>query len=299
MSQDVNQAVNQESIWRCPNCAERLLDKVSSWKCENNHTFDKAKQGYTNLLLANQKNSLEPGDSADMINARRDFLNAGYYQPLAEVLADITNLHLTKKADTESHTHVLDLGCGDGYYLKHIQAQQQKNTPNQLDTASQPVVYHGMDISKIAVKKSAQSQPNHHFAVASNYAIPVMDRCVDVALCVFAPVLLSDVVRVLKKDGVFIRVYPAPRHLYELKAALYEQVTLHEEPKESEHFHSVSQQHCSYTTTIHGAQDIQNLLAMTPLNWRGNPEAKQGLIDAAELSLTCDFYVQLLEPRNL
>lgn len=290
--------MSEESIWRCPNCAERLLDKVSSWCCENNHTFDKAKQGYTNLLLANQKNSLEPGDSADMINARRDFLSAGYYQPLAEILADITRLHLTKKAGDGSAIHVLDLGCGDGYYLKHIQGKHLHDKQSQPDVISPRTAYHGIDISKIAVKKSAQSQPNHYFAVASNYAIPVMDKCVDVALCVFAPVALNDVVRVLKKDGVFIRVYPAPRHLYELKTALYEQATLHEEPKKNEHFHLVSQQQCTYTTTIHGVQDIQNLLAMTPLNWRGNPEAKQGLIDAAELVLTCDFYVQLLEPRN-
>jgi len=290
--------VSQESIWRCPNCAKRLLDKGSSWCCENNHTFDKAKQGYTNLLLANQKNSLEPGDSAEMINARRDFLSAGYYQPLAEMLADITRLHLTKKTGDTSATHVLDLGCGDGYYVKHIQEKNVQEKQSQPDVASPRMVCHGIDISKIAVKKSAQSQPSNHFAVASNYAIPVMDDCVDVALCVFAPVSLSDVVRVLKKDGVFIRVYPAPRHLYELKTALYEQVTLHEEPKDNEHFHLLSQQRCTYTAAIDGTQSIRDLLAMTPLNWRGNSAAKQGLIDAAELSLTCDFYVQLLEPRN-
>lgn len=291
--------MSEKSIWRCPNCAERLLDKASSWCCENNHTFDKAKQGYANLLLANQKNSLEPGDSADMINARRDFLNAGYYQPLADMLADIIGLHVAKKASDNSVTQVLDLGCGDGYYLKHLQDKQQQEQSIDPCAVSSQVAYHGIDISKIAVKKSAQSQPNNHFAVASNYAIPVMDHCVDVALCVFAPVSLSDVVRVLKKEGVFVRVYPAQRHLYELKTALYEHVTLHEEPKDSEHFHLVSQQHCTYTTTIHGAQNIQNLLAMTPLNWRGNAEAKQRLIEVGELSLTCDFYVQLLGPREV
>lgn len=48
------------------------------------HSFDVARQGYVNLLTVNRKHSRSPGDSPVQVAARREFLNAGYYTPLAE-----------------------------------------------------------------------------------------------------------------------------------------------------------------------------------------------------------------------
>jgi 23S rRNA (guanine745-N1)-methyltransferase len=41
------------------------------------HTFDAARQGYVNFLLAHKKHSKEPGDSPEMIKSRRRFLDLG------------------------------------------------------------------------------------------------------------------------------------------------------------------------------------------------------------------------------
>ena len=57
--------------------------------CENNHSFDKAKQGYTHLLPVNKMHSKIPGDNALMVSSRRDFLNKGYYNIFAEALTKI------------------------------------------------------------------------------------------------------------------------------------------------------------------------------------------------------------------
>lgn len=283
--------MTQDSIWRCPNCSLALVDDKSAWRCANQHTFDKAKQGYTNLLLANQKNSLEPGDSAEMISARRDFLRAGYYQPLAETLASLIHEFMPHQP-VSGVCHVLDLGCGEGYYLDQIQSQFDLANSNHAEMI---VRYHGMDISKVAVKKAAQSQANCQFAVASSYAIPVKDNSVDVALCVFAPVAFTEVQRVLKSNGVFVRVYPGSRHLYQLKSALYEQVTLHEMPKENTYFNLISDQQVTFTASIDNQQGIRHLLAMTPLNWRGNPDAKLQLLEHTLFEVDCDFYIQVLQ----
>ncbi|MEO0598010.1 MAG: putative RNA methyltransferase, partial [Chloroflexota bacterium] len=74
------------SIYKCPVCAEPLTIEDRRFVCANNHSFDRAKEGYVNLLLANQKNSADPGDSKAMVRARRDFFSGGYYAKLADAL---------------------------------------------------------------------------------------------------------------------------------------------------------------------------------------------------------------------
>jgi len=46
------------------------------------HSFDIASQGYANLLPVQHKRSRDPGDSKEMVAARRRFLTAGFYSRL-------------------------------------------------------------------------------------------------------------------------------------------------------------------------------------------------------------------------
>ena len=55
--------------------------------CSNRHSFDRARQGYYNLLPVQHKNSRDPGDNQAMVEARRRFLDGGHYAPLARRLA--------------------------------------------------------------------------------------------------------------------------------------------------------------------------------------------------------------------
>nr|MBA2816849.1 23S rRNA (guanine(745)-N(1))-methyltransferase [Candidatus Pantoea persica] len=66
----------------CPLSHIPLTADNRSWCCENRHQFDQAKEGYINLLPVQHKGSREPGDNAEMMQARRTFLEAGHYQPL-------------------------------------------------------------------------------------------------------------------------------------------------------------------------------------------------------------------------
>ncbi|HAT24715.1 MAG TPA: 23S rRNA (guanine(745)-N(1))-methyltransferase, partial [Pantoea septica] len=68
----------------CPLCHLPLQPENRSWRCENRHQFDQSKEGYLNLLPVQHKGSREPGDSQEMMQARREFLQAGYYQPLRD-----------------------------------------------------------------------------------------------------------------------------------------------------------------------------------------------------------------------
>ncbi|MGH3802658.1 MAG: putative RNA methyltransferase [Pseudonocardiaceae bacterium] len=64
-------------VFSCPVCGEPLPRAGRSYRCGNGHTFDIAREGYTNLLLAQYRRSKDPGYSKDMIAGRRDFFDAG------------------------------------------------------------------------------------------------------------------------------------------------------------------------------------------------------------------------------
>ena len=89
----------------CPICQNSLIQHQPSqgYYCKNKHHFDKAKEGYLNLLPVQHKKSKEPGDSQAMMRSRRHFLEAGYYQPLAKALANLIDSN-KKRALTPTYT---------------------------------------------------------------------------------------------------------------------------------------------------------------------------------------------------
>ena len=70
----------------CPLCHQPLSREKNSYICPQRHQFDMAKEGYVNLLPVQHKRSRDPGDSAEMMQARRAFLDAGHYQPLRDAI---------------------------------------------------------------------------------------------------------------------------------------------------------------------------------------------------------------------
>ena len=71
----------------CPKCKAPLTVSGGSLRCPDGHCYDISSGGYVNLLLSNMMNSKLPGDNKLMVNARRAFLNKGFYRPLADITA--------------------------------------------------------------------------------------------------------------------------------------------------------------------------------------------------------------------
>ena len=117
--------------FKCPNCDQALIlqedAQPQTYRCNNQHSFDLAREGYLNLLLAQHKRSRNPGDSDDMIRSRQRFLNAGYYQPLSDAIVTAV-----AKANTGAEQTVLDLGCGEGYYMQqlHLASLERASRPS-------------------------------------------------------------------------------------------------------------------------------------------------------------------------
>lgn len=122
-----------------------------------------AKEGYLNLLPVQHKKSKNPGDSRAMMRSRRNFLEANYYQPLAKALAAIIDDHET----VSTPMHILDMGCGEGYYCRQI--ERYCYGYENLDL-------HGIDIAKNAIFAAAKKQADARFIVASSKRMPYSDN---------------------------------------------------------------------------------------------------------------------------
>ena len=100
--------------WQCPLCGEKLTGD-STLKCTKGHCFDRAKEGYWHLLPVQSMRTKAPGDSKEMVAARRAFLNAGYYGIFGRALGELC-LEYGLPAAPEAPLHLLDAGCGEGWY---------------------------------------------------------------------------------------------------------------------------------------------------------------------------------------
>ena len=120
------------SILRCPVCAEALVLNERTYQCEKHHCFDMAKEGYVNLLTTTKPGDSK-GDNKEMARSRRDFLNKGYFAPLAEAVGKCVEQYT---AEGES---VLDICCGEGYYTDFLSKKYNRS-------------FYGFDLSKNMVR---------------------------------------------------------------------------------------------------------------------------------------------------
>lgn len=240
--------------WLCPVCRDRLAltEAESRWVCPAGHSFDVAREGYVNLLLAGQRRSRQPGDSPEMVGARRRFLATGAYDPLSAAVARVV-------ADDQPCI-VLDVGCGEGRHTRAISA---------------PAVL-GIDVAKTAVAAAARSHPGGSYAVASAADLPVEDGAVDVAVNVFGPVIAAELARVVRPGGAVVTAFPAAGHLEGLRAMVYPGARPHElKPPlrdADEWFVQTGSISVTFTLAVTDVAALRDLFAMTPYRWHAPPD---------------------------
>lgn len=268
----------------CPICARPLSAQDKSLVCEQRHQFDLAKEGYVNLLPVQNKKSKNPGDNKEMMQARREFLDQGFYQSLSDKVNSIAQQALIA-VNTPT---ILDLGCGEGYYTHRL--AQAVATLNDANTTPQIA---GLDISKSAIRYAAKRYKTISFCVASAYNTPFADASQDLVTRIYAPSQDAELARIIKVGGYLLTVTPAAEHLFELKQKIYQTPEKHDMTiEEIADFEVVEQQRLTEEITLTQAKDSKNLLEMTPLAWKMNDEQKAQLY-ATDLTLTLDFNITL------
>lgn len=263
---------------RCPVCKKPLSLVERSFVCPQHHTFDRAAAGYVNLLLSNQKHSASPGDSKEMIQARREFLEQGYYDFLREEISR----RIAQEFCGKTAAVLVDVGCGEGYYTAQF-AQAAKGA----DPLAQ--VY-GFDLSKDGLKIAARRDKNSLYAVASLGSMPLADHSVDLLVDVFAPYSNEEFARVLRPGGLLLTAVPAEEHLFGLKSYLYEIPYPNQlAPYPLADFLVEETATIRQEVIVTPGKDIQNLFAMTPYYWKTSREAVQRLHTLEELETSLHF----------
>lgn len=250
----------------CPKCKQELFLQQKSYVCDNGHCYDIAKKGYVNLLMSQVSHTRHHGDDKLMARARADFLNKDYYKPLADAICD----------EISGDGALLDVGCGECYYLSYI-----KDKHPDLECV-------GIDISKeILDVAGVRTKPRGiKTAVASGVNLPVADGSFDVILSVFAPITEGEFLRVLKQNGKLIRVSPMREHLFELKEAVYESPVYNDELSLSLDGFEIKKTKEVRYTFVCDKTDAKNLFAMTPYYYKTSQtdREKLELIDTLEIS---------------
>ena len=191
----------------CPVCGLPLMLEEKTYRCEKNHCFDRAKSGYVNLLPP-APGGKRHGDDKLMVKARTDFLDKGLYDPLAAEVARCV-------AECNGNClHIVDAGCGEGKYTVDVL--------NYLVQQGRNAQIVGIDISKEALICAARRSKELTLCVASTAHMPLPDACADAVLNIFSPLMGEEFARVLRPTGRLICVVPLERHLWELKALIYD-----------------------------------------------------------------------------
>jgi 23S rRNA (guanine745-N1)-methyltransferase len=290
------------STLTCPICKAPLKATDNRLGCEQNHSFDRAKQGYYNLLPANRMRSKQPGDSLEMVKARQTFLNTGIYQPISDTLNKLVHAQLnnacTELNKKTTPDFILDIGCGEGYYTERLSAFLKSQ---QSDEASQAAEIIGLDISKEAVKHAARRNKDITWIVASGAQVPVEQNSQTLITCLFTRLMPEGFADALTNDGQLITVTTGTHHLIEMRNELYDEVrltTLDPAKPLGSHFEAVEMIPLTYQHQLQSSQEIKDLLAMTPHQWRAPEVNREKILSKQALTITIDIQLTVFRKKT-
>ncbi|MBX9720262.1 MAG: methyltransferase domain-containing protein [Candidatus Obscuribacterales bacterium] len=277
----------------CPIDGLVLARQEKNLICSSGHNFDLSRQGYTNLLLVQHKSSRDPGDSKEMVIARKRFLETGAYNTIALAIAEQAEIELEKRSTAPFR--ILDAGCGEGYYLRVLESEAASWKHDSS------LVLIGLDISKWAVQAASSRSRNASWVVASNKHPPILPGSLDLIICAFGFPCYAEFCQLLKPGGILLMADPGANHLVELRRLVYLELTNLEKERvgfqDNEFFEVERSADLAYTTLVTGSQNLHDLLLMTPHYFKSSREAKLGLLERDSLEITVDVKLNLLKKR--
>lgn len=274
-------------LFACPLChASMKVFELKSLVCSNQHTFDFAKQGYINLTTGQIKTKY----SKELFEARRTLMTEStFFKPVIETIAKLIN---KEGIQAKKELSIIDMGCGEGSHLASI-----------CDLVSakgnKKVVGVGIDLAKEGVVVAAKNfSKNKLWAVADLARTPFINKQFDVILNILSPSNYAEFNRVLKEDGLVIKVIPQTDYLKELRDYFFleteKRTYSNEETVErfQDSFRFVVSSRLRYRVHLNGPL-IWPLVQMTPLTWGITDKQAASFLEKESIEVTIDLEIMI------
>lgn len=242
--ENVIKKFDQTISYACPKCKAIAAIQDNTLKCSNNHSYDFSKKGYIHLL-PNYKNSKY---HTKLFLARDAIFSKSYYKHILDSIITI----LSK----EKFKHLIDVGCGEGYYIRNLKEIF-------LDC-----YFYGLDNSKEAITYATMSDKKNPYMLANLSNLPFSSSSIDIMLNILSPANYEEFFRVLKKDGFIIKIIPTANYLKEIR-----EIFANTDYSNQETIDNI-EKYCQIVDKIKVSkqfsldyQDAENFLQMTPLTF--------------------------------
>lgn len=189
------------TIMYCPICNKDLVIYKNSLICSNNHNFNISRKG-TTILHKNLKLKNDRIYTQNLFLNRRNFIKLGFYDELHNYVAKIINEY--------NPQIILDMGSGDGTHDFIISKK-----------ALNKILFIGIDLAKDGIDLANDYNNSNCLGIVGDLNnVPLKDHSIDMILNILSPSNESEMKRLLKSNGIIIKVTPKQEYLKELREAL-------------------------------------------------------------------------------
>ena len=271
-------------IFRCPICKEEMeVHEFKDMVCRKGHNFNIARKGYINFLLKAVKTDYDK----DMFYSRNLINASGFFNPLLETLRNSIIKSIQEKDLGE--VNILDAGCGDGSHIGQIISKLNEK-------ANADVKGFGVDISKEGILFASKQYFDILWCVADLTNLPFASKSFSVILNILSPANYDEFHRVLKDDGMLIKVVPGKDYLKELRSIFYQGTEKEEYSNDevvklfSNKFKVIDTIELKYDHQI-DRDNLIHLISMTPLSWKVTDDKINKVMDMNIDSISVEFLI--------
>jgi len=275
MESKLQKALNSLQKWQgalaCPVCAQPLYTQENRVCCAHGHSWDVNRKGYVNLLSRPHETYYD----RQLFEARARLFEAGAYDGVLQALEGYLRPGM----------RVLDAGCGEGFYLDKLSGKL-------------PLTGAGIDISRDAIAQAACHEAPQLWLVGDVTRLPFGDSSLDVILDILTPASYQSFWRVLKPQGLLLKVYPGGEYLKELREAMglppYQAGEVEDHTRKNA---QLADRRVIRQTLALTPQMYRDFVFMTPLTQRLSLEEKESLAQKDVREMTVHLTLDALTPK--